>query len=192
VSRMLALVAGVILLLAAAGTVLAWERPQLTSACAPDEEHYAWVIHLGVEDNFIIQWSFAADFSGSQQRDFGTAGDHAFVTPRGGPTLYVRFASDHQARTQADANAELCQGATPTPTPTPSPTPEQHEQGGTPTPTPEENVHAGTGTPAASLPNSATSAGQGTPWAVLSFVLVLLGSLTGLATVNARVPRRKR
>jgi hypothetical protein len=56
----------------------------------------------------------------------------------------------------------------------------------TPVVTPEENVQGGTGTPAASLPNSAANADQGMPWAAMTFVLLLLASLTGLATVNAK------
>lgn len=63
----------------------------------------------------------------------------------------------------------------------------------TPTPTPEIQVEAGTPTPVASLPNSAADASQpGMPWAALAFVLILLASLTGLATVNARSQRDDR
>lgn len=106
--RLLAPVAAVALLLATVGTALAWVKPTLTAECAPDATHYAWKINLHSEGNYNIDWSFFADFEPATKVNFVTAGDHSFVTPRGGTTLYVRWSSDKGSKAQATANASLC------------------------------------------------------------------------------------
>lgn len=110
--KLLAPIAAVTLVLAMAGTVLAWDDPDLASECAPDQDHYSWKITLPTENNYIIEWSFDEDFIGASVVDFGSAGEHSFTTPQGGPTLFVRFASDHKAKAKADANTELCEPPT--------------------------------------------------------------------------------
>jgi von Willebrand factor type A domain len=84
---------------------------------------------------------------------------------------------------------------TPTPTPTeqPTPTPEESVEAATPTPTPEGSVEAATPTPAASVPNTASEPSQPSGGAPLAlFVLLTMGSLTALATVNVATARRRR
>lgn len=105
--RLLAPVAGLALVLSMAGTALAWEEPTLTALCAPDANSYAWQIHLPTEDDYNIDWSFDS-FATFTTTDFLTAGDHEFITPRGGETLKVRWSSEHSSKAKADANAELC------------------------------------------------------------------------------------
>jgi hypothetical protein len=104
----IALSSTAVLILALAGTALGWVTPVLTANCAPDENTYAWSIHLNPEDNQNIEFSWASDFSSPWTTNFGTSGDHSFTTPRGGSTLYARYVSDHNAKTSAVANAELC------------------------------------------------------------------------------------
>lgn len=108
--KLLAPVLAVGLLLAMVGTVLAWVQPTLTSECAPDGTHYAWKINLhSGESNYNIDWSFNSDFEPFTTVNFVTPGDHSFVTPRTATTLYVRWSSDKNSKTQATANGELCQ-----------------------------------------------------------------------------------
>ncbi len=107
--RLFAPIVASALVLATAGVVLAWVQPTLTAQCAPDENSYAWSIHLHSEGNYNIDWSFDSNFASFTTTNFGSAGDHDFTTPRGGPTLYVRWTSDHGSKAQAAANGDLCQ-----------------------------------------------------------------------------------
>jgi uncharacterized repeat protein (TIGR01451 family) len=111
VRKFLAPVVALGLTLGMAGTVLAWDKPTLTPLCAPDANSYAWRIHLASEDNFVIEWSFSSVFAGAITVDFLTAGDHDFITPRGGPKLHVRWSSDPTTKAKADANPALCEPA---------------------------------------------------------------------------------
>lgn len=89
--------------------------------------------------------------------------------------------------------------ATPTPTPTPTPveatptpTPRPVAATPTPTPTPEQGVQAGTGTPAATVPNTAFGAGDGSSPVGAVFILIALGILLALPVANVAVARRRR
>ena len=104
VRRLLAPLSALILILAAAGTVMAWSNPDLESACAPDADHYAWSILLPTEDNYNMEFSWAADFGTKWDgrpvtaSPFSRRRDRPYVgapRPRGG---------DKRSR-----NAELCQ-----------------------------------------------------------------------------------
>ncbi len=106
----LSILSALLLALATAGTALGWVAPQLAAECAEDENHYSWTINLHAESNQNIQLSWVSDFSVVfDTLDFGTSGPHSFETVRGGATLYVRYASDHNAKASAAANAELCE-----------------------------------------------------------------------------------
>lgn len=105
--KLLAPVAGLALVLSMAGTALGWEEPTLTALCAPDENTYAWSIHLHDEDDFLIDWSFD-NFATFTTTDFLTAGDHDFITPRGGDELKVRWSSQHGSKARAFARTDLC------------------------------------------------------------------------------------
>jgi len=102
-----------LLLMVTAIPALAWTAPQLTANCAPDENSYAFTITLAEEENYNIEMSWD-DFVTApfQTTDFESAGAHDFTTARGGTTLYVRFASDTNAKASAAANAELCEEPT--------------------------------------------------------------------------------
>ena len=104
-----------------AGQASAWAAPTLTALCAPDTTHFAWIIDLQTEADQRIEMSWGGSaFVTFQTTDFGTAGAHSFTTLRGGTTLMVRYASDHNAMTSAAAKTEVCAGAAgggPTPTP---------------------------------------------------------------------------
>jgi uncharacterized repeat protein (TIGR01451 family) len=110
VRKLLAPVAALALVFVAAGAALAWNPLTLTANCAPDDNSYAWTINLPAEDNSKVDWSFDSDFASFTTVDFGSAGDHDFTTPRGGPTLYVRWNSDHRldAQDSENANGDLC------------------------------------------------------------------------------------
>ncbi len=102
-----------------AGAVFAWVRPTLTAACADDESHFSWNINLSQEADYQIQFSWSSNFASPWLVNFGSPGDHEFVTDRGGSTLYARWMSDQSKSTSGGANDELCvPKATPTPTPT--------------------------------------------------------------------------
>lgn len=108
--KLLAPVAALALVLAMGSIALAWQQPTLTANCAPDANSFAWTINLqGQEDNYLVDLSWdhfaTAPFD---TIDFGSAGDHDFTTPRGGPILYVRWASDTKAMTSLSGDTELC------------------------------------------------------------------------------------
>ena len=103
------------------GTVMAWVQPSLVANCAPDENSYAWTINLAQEADYNIQFSWSSTFSNPWSTDFGSQGPHSFTTIRGGATLYARWLSDGNSKTQGNANGDLCEQPTPTPTPTPTP-----------------------------------------------------------------------
>ena len=95
-----------VFMLAFAGVALAWTPPSLVAKCAPNSEQYAWTINLAQEADYNIEWSFnQTDWS---TIDFGSMGSHDFTTPRGGDTLFIRWASDHNSKTSASANKESC------------------------------------------------------------------------------------
>ncbi len=94
------------------------------------------------------------------------------------------------------ATPEQSQEPTPTPTATATPTPEQSVQPGTSTPaptkSPEGGVKGATGTPAPSTPDtSIDSVGGSSPYPIMLFVVILLGSLGGLAYVNVESARKR-
>ena len=150
-----------------AGTALAWEEPTLTALCAPDQNSYAWRITLHKEKDYNIDWSFDS-FATFTTTDFLTKGDHEFTTPRGGPTLKVRWTSEHDANAKADANPELCEP-------------------------PEEVVEAGTGTPAATVSDSSIVGEQSGPLPIIIFGTLLVTSLGTLTYANVKaVARRNR
>jgi uncharacterized repeat protein (TIGR01451 family) len=100
----------VALVLSMATIAFAWKDPMLTALCAPDENSYAWRIHLETESNYDIELSWDNFATPAFDTiDFGSAGDHDFTTARGGSTLYVRFADDHGAKASAAADEELCE-----------------------------------------------------------------------------------
>ena len=106
----IAALSAAVLVLAMAGSALAWVAPVLAAECAPDENTYAWTITLNPESNQNIDLSWDENFSVVfDTMDFGTSGPHSFTTDRGGDTLYVRYASDHNAKASAAANSELCE-----------------------------------------------------------------------------------
>ncbi|MDP9468089.1 MAG: hypothetical protein M3P32_05030 [Chloroflexota bacterium] len=105
--KLLAPVAGLALVLSMAGTALAWEEPTLEALCASDQDTYAWMIMLPVEDDYLIDWSFD-NFATFTTTDFLTDGHHEFTTPRAGVTLKVRWSSHHSTKAMAIANPELC------------------------------------------------------------------------------------
>lgn len=148
-----------------AGTALAWEEPTLTALCAPDQNSYAWRINLHKEKDFNIDWSFDS-FATFTTTDFLTKGDHEFTTPRGGPTLMVRWSSEPDVSAQADANPELCEP-------------------------PEQTVEAATGTPASTVTNASIVGGQSGPLPTILFSLVLLASLSTLAYANVKAVARR-
>jgi hypothetical protein len=182
VRKLLPLLSASILTLAIAGTAMAWQNPQLVSDCASDENSYAWWVTLpGSEPNYNFDWSFSSNFSNATTVNAGGTAPFYFETPRGGSTLYVRWSSDHGAKTSALADGELCVK------PTPTPTPEQP----TPTPTPEGSAAGGTGTPAPSIPDTAAGVSGATgTLATLGFGLILVVSLGALAFANVRGARR--
>jgi LPXTG-motif cell wall-anchored protein len=124
-----------------AGQASAWVAPTLTALCAPDTTHFAWSINLQTEADQRIEMSWGGStFVTFQTTDFGTAGAHSFTTLRGGTTLMVRYASDHNAMTSAAGKTEVCAGAAgggPTPPPNPTPTPTPAGGGTTVAPPPE-------------------------------------------------------
>ena len=150
--KLLATVAGVALALSLTTGALAWGNLTLNAECAADEATLAWTINLPTENNFMIDWSFDANFATFTTTDFGSAGEHHFSTPRGGDTLYVRWTSEHDTMAQAMSNTELCAQTAATPTP------EGSVMGGTSSPSPEGGVHGGTGTPAPGIPDTSVAA----------------------------------
>jgi hypothetical protein len=102
-----------VLALGLAATALAWQQPQLATDCMPDDEHYAWWITLpGQESNYNFDWSFNSNFSGATTVDAGGTAPFYFTTPLPDTdpphTLYVRWSSDHNAKTSTAANTESC------------------------------------------------------------------------------------
>jgi hypothetical protein len=174
VRKLLAPVAALGLVLAMAGTVLAWVQPTLTSDCAPDANHFAWKINLHNEQNFSIDWSFASNFSGATAIDFGSAGDHSFVTPRGGSTLYVRWTSDHNSKAQANANLDLCAK-------------QSESEKESAKESAEQSVKGTTG-----IPNTSGSGSGSNPIPTIVFSAVLLASLTALAYGNVKMAKGTR
>ena len=171
--RLLPLLSALILIVAAAGTTLAWSDPDLESECAPNENEFAWSIWLPTESNYDMEFSWSADFSNAWDVTFPGNGIHEFTTARGGTTLYVRFDDDHNANDSEPANDELC------------------EEPESPTPTPEGSQAGGTGTPEPSLPDTATGiTGFASPLATVGFGLLLVVSLGALAYANVRTVRR--
>ena len=182
------------MVLVTAGIVLAWAKPILTAECAEDATHYEWKINLSTESNYLIDWSFNADFSAPMTtHDFVTAGDHEFITVRGGPILYVRWHDDTSKTGQADANGEVCA----------QPSVEQSVAESVAQSVPasvaqsvaasvEQSVEAGTGTPQPSIPNGALSGNGSSPLPTVIFSMVLLASLGTLAYTNVRVARATR
>ena len=199
----LSLLAVTILVLAGAGTALAWANPSLQSDCAPNENSYAWWVTLpGDEPNYNFDWTFdTGNWASGGTGNAGGTEPFYFTTSRGGSTLHVRWSSDHNAKASATANAELCENKeTPTPTPdegTPTPTPDEGTptptpDEGTPTPTPEGTAAGGTGTPAGgSIPDTALSLqNQSGSMATIAFGLILVAALGALAFANVRSSRR--
>lgn len=182
--KLLAPVAALGLVLAMAGTVLAWVQPTLTSDCAPDANHFAWKINLHDEQNFSIDWSFASNFSGATAIGFGSAGDHSFVTPRGGSTLYVRWTSDHNSKAQANANLDLCAKQS-----------ESADESGSEAESVAQSVAQsaeGSVAAATGVPNT-SGGGNGTnPIPTIVFSTVLLASLTALAYGNVKMAKGTR
>ncbi len=172
--KLLAPVAALGLVLALAGTVLAWVQPTLTSDCAPDANHFAWKINLHNEENFSIDWSFASNFSGATTTNFGSAGDHSFLTQRGGTTLYVRWTSDHNSKAQTAANLDLC-------------VKESESVAQSVAQSVEGSVAGGTG-----IPNTSGSGGGSNPLPTIIFSAVLLASLTALAYGNVKMAKGTR
>jgi hypothetical protein len=87
--------------------------------------------------------------------------------------------------------------ATPTGTPagetsTPSPTPEGSLAGETGTPSPEQSVQGATGTPGGEVPNTATLAPGSSFPLTAAFLVLLIGSLGGLAYANVAAARKRR
>jgi len=77
---------------------------------------------------------------------------------------------------------------------TPSPTPEGSVAGGTGTPSPEQSVQGATGTPGGEVPNTATpppAPGSGFPLTA-AFLVLLIGSLGGLAYANVAAAKKRR
>ncbi len=188
------------MILATAGIVLAWAKPILTAECAEDATHYEWKINLSTEDNYIIDWSFDSEFATMTTHDFESAGNHEFITVRGGPILYVRWHDDTDKAAQANANGEVCA----------QPSVEQSVAESVPASVAEsvpasvaasvpasveQSVEAGTGTPAPSIPSGALSGNGSSPLPTVIFSLVLLASLGTLVLANvkvARAPHRNR
>ncbi len=98
----------VLMLTISVGTVFAWSAPTLTATCAVDANHYSWQIGLPQEADYNIQFSWSSDFSNPWTQDFGSQGNHAFDTVRGGAILYARWLSDSNVTTSASANGEPC------------------------------------------------------------------------------------
>ena len=86
-----------------AGAVFAWVRPTLTATCADDQSHFAWNINLSQEADYQIQFSWSSNFASPWLVNFGSPGDHEFVTDRGGSTLYARWMSDKSQSTSGGA-----------------------------------------------------------------------------------------
>lgn len=123
----------------------AWESPQLTANCAPDETHYSFSIVLQPgEPDYIVDFNWDdvwSNFHNAQpafSTDFGSAGSHDFITGRGGSVLWARFQKDTSAVTSQSANGDLCVTPSPTPTSTPTSTP-------TPTQVPTQTPNQGSG-----------------------------------------------
>jgi hypothetical protein len=205
VRKLLAPAIAAAMVLVTAGIVLAWAKPILTAECAEDANHYEWKINLHDEANFKIDWSFDSGFASMTSHDFVTAGDHEFITVRGGPILYVRWHDDTSKTAQADANGEVCV----------QPSVEQSVAESVPASvaqsvaesvaesvpasvaqsvaaSAEQSVEAGTGTPQPSIPNGALSGNGSSPLPTVIFSLVLLASLGTLAYTNVRVARTAR
>ena len=109
--RLLPVLSALVLVMAGVGTAMAWVPPMLSSDCAPNANSYAWTINLAVEDDYSIDYSFASNFVPHQTIDFLTSGSHDFTTARGGPTLYVRWSSDHGSKGSASARRHALRAA---------------------------------------------------------------------------------
>jgi LPXTG-motif cell wall-anchored protein len=91
------------------GQAGAWVNPTLSANCAPDATHFSWTINLHTEANQNIEMSWGTGaFTTFMTKDFVSAGAHTFLTARGGTALTVRYASDHNSKTSATANSNLC------------------------------------------------------------------------------------
>ena len=210
--RIWAAAAAAMLTLSLASVVAGWGEIGLTAECAPDENTLAWKITLPAgEDNYLIDWSFDASFATFTTADFGTAGQHQFTTPRGGPTLFVRWSNDHDTTAQAAANEELCNEGSASPSPSasvaesvaPSSSPQgslgassSPEQSvaattGTPVSSPEQSVAGGTGTPGG-LPDTAADSGSSITLLPIFLAVLLATSLTALTYVNVAAWRKRR
>jgi hypothetical protein len=173
----LALISSVIVILATAGSVLAWSNPDLQALCAEDENTYSWRIVLPTESNYDMQFSWNNFTTVAFSHTFPGNGAHEFTTPRDGATLYVRFEDDHGAKDSQAANSELCE-------------PPSESQPGE---SAEGSVGGGTGTPpqGGSIPDTATSIpSQAGPLATIGAGMILLASLGALAYANVRTSRR--
>jgi len=184
--KLLAASAGLVLALSVATGALAWGNLSVTTRCMPDQTHLAWTIHLPPgENNYKIDWTFASDFFQFRTVDFGSAGDHDFTTLNGGNTIYVRWSSDHDTTAQAVRSTELCVTSNASPTATP----ESSVAGATGTP--EGSVMGATGTPAPEIPDTATPESGGSLPLTAAFMVLLTGSLGGLAYANVAARKRR-
>ncbi|HET9416314.1 MAG TPA: prealbumin-like fold domain-containing protein [Candidatus Limnocylindria bacterium] len=97
-----------VLLAMSVSAALGWTKPSLGAECAPDADSYAWTITLTQEPDYLIQFSWTADFADTWTVNFGSAGMHSFTTDRDGSTLYARWKNDKAKQDSEAANGDLC------------------------------------------------------------------------------------
>lgn len=212
--RLLAGLAGTLLILMAAPNVLAWGGFDIHSTCKPDADTLGWYIDAPAgERNYIFEWSYG---TGWTTVDLGSHVGDLFTPETSAERIYVRYRDDHRILEDAAVRHVLCEQPDPTPTPTPAPTPTP-TSAPTPTPTPSASPSPSpspspTATPSAppsqssatphkpslTLPPTATAAthntdaGDAYDRVIWSVVLFLGVCLIALALLNEWVTRRTR